>query len=101
MAPEYHLLVVGKGSVGRYAKLSVELDIQERVHFLGPQPDGWRYASLCKALVLPSRYDPFGGAAAEGNAMGVPVLISDMTGYIDYVIPNQNGIIFSKSMTLI
>jgi UDP-glucose:(heptosyl)LPS alpha-1,3-glucosyltransferase len=95
--PNYHLLVVGKGSTSEYLKLAAALGIRQRVHFLGPQPEGWRYASLCKALVLPSRYDPFGGAAAEAHAMGIPVLISDKTGYMDYIIPDQNGVVCALS----
>lgn len=76
----------------------MSLGITERVHFLGPQPDGWRYATLWKALVLPSQYDPFGGAAAEGHAMGVPVLVSDKTGYSDMVLHGQNGVIMKTPM---
>jgi UDP-glucose:(heptosyl)LPS alpha-1,3-glucosyltransferase len=93
----YHLLVVGKGSIRKYLRLSADLGLSSRVHFLGAHPDGWRYATLCKALVLPSRYEPFGGAAAEGHAMGVPVLISDKTGYSDFVIPGENGVILKTS----
>lgn len=91
--PVYHLLVVGKGATGPYSRMAAELGLSKRIHFLGPQPDGWRFAVLSKALVLPSRYEPFGGAAAEGHAMGVPVLISDKTGYRDFVISGENGII--------
>ena len=97
MAPAYHLLVVGKGTTGKYEKLASHLELSDRVHFLGAQPNGWRYTTLCKALVLPSRYEPFGGAAAEGHAMGVPVLISDKTGYRDFIISRQNGVILNVS----
>jgi UDP-glucose:(heptosyl)LPS alpha-1,3-glucosyltransferase len=69
------------------------LKLGDRIHFLGPQSKGWRFASLASALVLPSQYDPFGGASAEGHAMGVPVLVSDKTGYADWVIHGQNGVI--------
>ncbi|WP_319408666.1 glycosyltransferase [uncultured Desulfosarcina sp.] len=98
MPADFHLLVVGKGSAGPYRKLAARLNLDGRVHFLGPQSQGWRYAALCRALVLPSRYDPFGGAAAEGHAMGVPVLVSDKTGYADFVSPGVNGVIVSSPM---
>ena len=48
----YHLIVVGKGVSRPYLKLALSLGIKERVHFLGPQPDGSRYTTLCKALIL-------------------------------------------------
>lgn len=99
MPPDVHLVVVGKGAQRPYTLLAHRLGIGDRVHFLGPQPKGWQYASLCKAMVLPSQYDPFGGASAEGHAMGVPVLVSDRTGYCDWVIHGRNGIIVKTPMT--
>ncbi len=94
----YHLVVVGKGATNAYARLADNLGVGKRVHFLGPQPDGWRYAAFCKAMVLPSQYDPFGGASAEGHAMGIPVLVSDKTGYADWVTDGFNGVIIPTPM---
>ncbi len=99
MPRNFHLLVVGKGKPKPYWKLAARLNLESRVHFLGPQPRGWRYASICKALVLPSRYDPFGGAAAEGQAMGIPVLVSDTTGFVDFVADGKNGVVLTGPMT--
>ena len=98
MPAAYHLIVVGKGAVGDYVRLARQLGVAGRVHFLGPQSDGWRYAAICKAMVLPSQYDPFGGAAAEGHAMGIPVLVSDKTGYADWIVHGVNGIIIPTPM---
>ena len=89
----YSLLVVGKGRIHAYQSLTERLACGRRVHFLGPQPEGWKYAALCCALVLPSRYEPFGIVCAEANAMGIPVLISDRTGYADWVEEGRNGVI--------
>ena len=98
--PEYyHLLVVGKGSRSVYLRQASKLGLLDRVHFLGAQEKGWRYASICKALVLTSLYEPFGGAAAEAQAMGLPVLISDKNGYMDWVMPKRNGIILESPIT--
>lgn len=98
ISQEYHLVVVGKGNPHPYLRLARRLGTAERLHFLGPQPQGWRYASFCRAMVLPSQYDPFGGAAAEGHAMGIPVLVSDKTGYSDYVIHGENGVVIKTPM---
>jgi UDP-glucose:(heptosyl)LPS alpha-1,3-glucosyltransferase len=98
MPAGYHLIVVGKGAPQPYLRLAGALGLTGRVHFLGAQPDGWRFATLCKAIVLPSYYDPFGGAAAEGHAMGLPVLVSDRTGYADWVAHGQNGIVLKTPM---
>jgi len=99
MPSSYHLVVVGKGAATAYRRLAASLGLDGRIHFLGPQNQGWRYASLCKALVLPSQYDPFGGASAEGHAMGVPVLVSDKTGYADRVIHGENGVVLKTPMS--
>jgi UDP-glucose:(heptosyl)LPS alpha-1,3-glucosyltransferase len=93
-----HLIVVGKGAPGPYLRLAGRLGVEGRIHFLGPQSRGWRYASCCRAVVLPSRYDPFGGASAEGHAMGLPVLVSDKTGYADRVDHGENGIVVASPM---
>jgi UDP-glucose:(heptosyl)LPS alpha-1,3-glucosyltransferase len=89
----YHLIVVGQGSYKAYHRLSERLGVKQRVHFLGPLKDGWRYAAICKGLVLPSRYEPFGLAAAEAQAMGLPVLVSDRTGYKELVSAGETGVI--------
>jgi UDP-glucose:(heptosyl)LPS alpha-1,3-glucosyltransferase len=97
MPENYKLLVVGKGSPNRYIKNAKRMGLQNRIHFLGPQPDGWRYAAICEALVLPSLYEPFGIAAAEAQAMGLPVLVSDRTGFAELVIPGETGVIWKIS----
>jgi UDP-glucose:(heptosyl)LPS alpha-1,3-glucosyltransferase len=99
MSHDYHLVVVGKGAPRPYYRMAKALGLKKRVHFLGPRSEGWRYASFCKAVVLPSQYDPFGGASAEGHAMGLPVLVSDKTGYADWVSHGENGIILKTPMS--
>jgi UDP-glucose:(heptosyl)LPS alpha-1,3-glucosyltransferase len=89
----YGLIVVGKGRTQPYRQLAKQLAVDRRLFFLGPQENGWKYCVLCKGLVLPSRYEPFGIAAAEANAMGIPVLISDKTGYMDWVEEGKNGVV--------
>jgi UDP-glucose:(heptosyl)LPS alpha-1,3-glucosyltransferase len=92
----YGLIVVGKGRTTPYKQLAKQLSMDHRLFFLGPQENGWEYVLLCKALVLPSRYEPFGIAPAEANAMGIPVLISDKTGYMDWVEEGKNGVILKS-----
>jgi UDP-glucose:(heptosyl)LPS alpha-1,3-glucosyltransferase len=89
----YHLIVIAKDSSRAYIRQSEKLGVKKRVHYLGTQPEGWRYASICKAMILPSRYEPFGLAAAEAQAMGLPVLVSKNTGYAELVKQGKNGII--------
>lgn len=90
---KYRLLVIGKGNAKRFRRLARDLGIEQRVRFLGPQPTGWRFAAISRGLLLPSRYEPFGLAAAEAQAMGLPVLVSDQTGFAELVEPGQTGVI--------
>ena len=91
----YSLLIIGKGRQSSYETLAKRLACRQRIHFIGPQPQGWKFAALCKALILPSRYEPFGVVCAEANAMGIPVLISDRTGYGDWTEEGRNGVILT------
>ncbi len=96
---DYHLLVIGKNSYRAYFRQALKSGIAHRVHFLGSQEKGWKYASVCKALVLPSYYEPFGLAPAEAHAMGIPVLVSDKTGYSEWILTGKNGVILQCPMT--
>jgi len=93
----YHLIVVGKDNCRAYVRQSEKLGLKRRVHFLGPQVQGWRYAAICKAMILPSAYEPFGLAAAEAQAMGLPVLVSENTGYAELVSPGRNGVVLKNN----
>lgn len=100
MPDDYHLMVVGSGKTDSYERLARRYGVAGRIRFIGPQPQGWRFAAMCKALVLPSRYEPFGMAIAEAQAMGLPVLVSNQTGYSEIVEPGKSGIILDLSTAL-
>ncbi len=96
----YRLLVVGQGNPRQFIRQARRSRIKNRVRFLGPQSEGWRFAALCKAIVLPSHFEPFGLAAAEAQAMGLPALVSGRTGYSELVQPGQTGVVLNHPMTL-
>ncbi len=89
----YDLLVVGQDNSGTYKKLAMKCGKKKRIHFLGKIENAWRLCAVAKALVLPARYEPFGLAAAEAQAMGLPVLVSDKTGYAEHILVGKTGII--------
>jgi glycogen(starch) synthase len=81
--PEVLLVVAGEGpEYPRLLTLAAHLGISERVLFLGKVTEEERTALLARAsvFVLPSVIEPFGIAALEAMAAGVPTIISKTSG---------------------
>ena len=71
------LLVVGNDrGLTHYRRRSVELKIDERVVFAGPQQDVQRLFPAADAFALPSMFEPFGNVIVEAMASGLPVMSS-------------------------
>ncbi len=56
-----------------------------------PRAELRAWLATCDVVVLPSRYESFGYLLAEANAMGVPVLGTDVDGIRDVIVPGVNG----------
>jgi glycosyltransferase involved in cell wall biosynthesis len=95
--PELHLAVVGTPEGSPYPQLTAQLELGERVHFLGnPQnvvPDLMRAADL---FVFPSRYEPYGLVVIEAMASGLPVITATTTGAAEIVTP-ESGVVLSDT----
>jgi UDP-glucose:(heptosyl)LPS alpha-1,3-glucosyltransferase len=75
------LLVVGRDKhLVRYRALAYRLQVADRVHFAGPQPDPRPWYGAADAFVLPTMYDPLSNAVLEALACGLPVVTSDRCG---------------------
>jgi glycosyltransferase involved in cell wall biosynthesis len=86
--PQATLLVVGDGAMrSAWEQLSRELQIADRVHFLGwqPQVDCARYLAQSRALVLPSIYECGGAVVLEAMASARPVIATRWGGPADYL----------------
>jgi glycogen(starch) synthase len=61
-------------------RLSADLGIADRVHFIGPVAPADRFAWLAAAelVAMPSRYETFGMVAAESMAAHTPVVAFDI-----------------------
>lgn len=83
MAPEATFVVAGEGpELPRLLTLAAHLGIGDRVLFLGKVTEEERSLLLASAsvFVLPSVVEPFGIAALEAMAAGVPTIISRTSG---------------------
>lgn len=50
------------------------------IHFLGKIDDVPGFLSRCDAVVVPSRWEPWGNVCLEARAAARPVLVSDVDG---------------------
>lgn len=81
--PEAIFVVAGEGpEFPRLLALAAHLDLSDRVLFLGKVTDEERATLLTSAsvFVLPSVVEPFGIAALEAMAAGVPAIVSKTSG---------------------
>ena len=87
------LLVVGKGDVQPYRRLAERLQIDGRVAWLGARPDVERWYAAADALVLPTRYEPFGNVHLEALASGLPVVTTTAAGGAEVVGPDRGAVV--------
>jgi glycosyltransferase involved in cell wall biosynthesis len=78
---QWHLALAGQGpDEGRLRLLAAELQVSDRVHFIGEishQRVGEFLAGL-DVFVFPSRAETFGLAAVEAASSGIPTVVRDM-----------------------
>ncbi len=78
---EIRLVIIGsdKRSIA-YERMARQLNIADRVSFLGSIAEPERLLPAAKAMILPTRYDPFANACLEAMACGVPVVTTHSNG---------------------
>jgi UDP-glucose:(heptosyl)LPS alpha-1,3-glucosyltransferase len=87
------LLVVGKGDPRPYRELAERLGVGERVVWLGARPDVERWYAAADALVLPTRYEPFGNVHLEALASGLPVVTTTAAGGAEAIGPDSGAVV--------
>ncbi len=86
-----HLLVIGKGARAPFERLAAQQDVSARVRWLGARRDAERWYAAADAVVLPTRYEPFGNVHLEALASGVPMVASDRAGGAELIEHGVNG----------
>lgn len=90
--PDVHLIVAGKDRrMQRYVRLAAQLDLVDRVRFLGAVPDVRPVYAAADVLALPTFYDPFANVVLEGMACALPVITSTTCGAVDIIQSGKNG----------
>ena len=90
-----YLLLIGDGPLRKESeKLVKQLNIENRVLFLGIRLDVPELIKIADICVLSSNWEGFGLVAVEYMAAGCPVIVSDVEGLCDIV--KGAGLIFEK-----
>lgn len=77
----------GDGFLPRLKTMAEQLNLGERVRFVGPlyETAKWQAYRDADVFVLPSQNENFGNTAAESAACGTPVIVTDRCGVAPFV----------------
>lgn len=65
---------------------------REDIIFTGPKQEVYKYFATFDVMILPSYREGFGNVIIEAQAMGIPVIVSDIPGPGDIVIQGETGL---------
>jgi glycosyltransferase involved in cell wall biosynthesis len=95
-APDWTLLIAGRGDTRRLLMRSSELGVRERVIYLGFRSDIERWYAASDVFVLPTAYETWSLAAYEAAATGLPIVAPPVHG-IDHLLHSGGGITVERS----
>jgi UDP-glucose:(heptosyl)LPS alpha-1,3-glucosyltransferase len=90
-AGEWDLVVAGRGNLARFRELAEELEVAERVHWLGVVPDIEVVYGLADAFALPSGYETFSLVTFEAAASGLAILATPVSGVRELIEDGRSG----------
>jgi glycosyltransferase involved in cell wall biosynthesis len=89
---DVHLLVIGDGPQRwRLERFRDQVQIRDRVHFLGERDDVTRLLPYLDCMWLASAYEGMSNAVMEAMAAGLPVVATDIPGNRELVVPERTG----------
>jgi glycosyltransferase involved in cell wall biosynthesis len=92
--PEHHLWLAGEGPLrAELEALAEELDLGDRVRFLGWCDDPAPYFAAADVFVLPSRHEPLGNVLLEAWMHARPVVAAASQGPGELVAEDENALL--------
>ena len=77
---DWHLVVAGDTSRSLYPNMVRDMNLTDRIHFMGFSNDMPRLMRACDLFVFPSAYEPFALVVLEAMASGLPVVTASTVG---------------------
>jgi glycosyltransferase involved in cell wall biosynthesis len=100
-APDWDLIVAGRGNPGRLRELARSLGIEGAVHWLGVRQDIEVVYELADAFVLPSSYETFSLVTFEAAASGLPILATPVSGVRELIEDGRSGFLITAEASTI
>ena len=101
--PQIKLIVVGgsPGMIEEYTTRATQLDIADRIAFVGLQRDVRPYLWAADVFAFPSSYEVFPLVSLEAAAAGLPLLSSRLHGVEEFLVDGVNGWTIERDASLI
>jgi len=89
-----HLCLAGGGPIRDQLEMQVrELQLADRVHFLGPRSDIGALLMAADVFVFPSRTEGLPNALLEAMAAARPIVTTDVSGCRDLIVHEKTGLL--------
>jgi UDP-glucose:(heptosyl)LPS alpha-1,3-glucosyltransferase len=98
MRESARLVVVGDDDPAPYQALAGQLGVTERLYFVGPRTDTWRFFQAADIFVLPTRVDMWGMTVAEAMATAVPPITTTGAGAADVITNERSGFVLPEPL---
>lgn len=91
----WELRIIGDGPGEEdLRRMTAEFGLESKVKFLGTLPDPAPHLRAASMFVLPSRFEGVSNAMLDAMKFGLPIVISDVPGSLEYIEHEQNGLVF-------
>ena len=95
--PDTRFILVGGGSMKEeLQRMASRLGVEKNVELIDYTPDVDEILAKASIAVLPSLYEPFGMAAAEAQASGLPVIATKVGGLQEIVRDGIDGFLIEQ-----
>lgn len=93
-----HYLICGDGPLrDELKKLTRELGVENKIHFLGFRTDIPELLKISNAFILSSYQEGLPRATMEAMAVGLPLICSEIRGNIDLITQYENGFLLKAN----